>query len=232
MAMPHRRLMPAETRPSNAGRTACLGPARVLLASSLLSVLLPAALGLAPGADAYAQSDKRARTALSTGVHGAPRRTFWYPRFPTHVRWWGEVAALPRLGPRPEGKRAGGILASTQAAEQTSSVVTPRAPSLLGAASPVAAASRERAPAFGSSAGEMRLLERAEALLARRDISAARLILERAAESGSRRALFLLARSYDPRVLEELQVFGISGDEAKARELYARAAEPRFGAAP
>ena len=65
------------------------------------------------------------------------------------------------------------------------------------------------------------LVVRAEALLRSGDIVAARLLLERAADDAS--AVFLLAQTFDPRVLASLGVIGVRGDARKAEELYARA---------
>jgi hypothetical protein len=73
------------------------------------------------------------------------------------------------------------------------------------------------------SADEQRLLARANALLRQAEISSARPLLERALERGSARAAFMLAETYDARVLQSWRVRGISGDPAKARELYERA---------
>jgi hypothetical protein len=70
---------------------------------------------------------------------------------------------------------------------------------------------------------EQRLLARANALLLQADISAARPLLEHALERGSARAAFMLAETYDARVLQSWRARGISGDLAKARELYQRA---------
>jgi hypothetical protein len=70
---------------------------------------------------------------------------------------------------------------------------------------------------------EQRLLARANALLRQADISAARPLLEHALERGSARAAFMLAETYDARVLQSWRARGISGDLAKARELYERA---------
>jgi hypothetical protein len=70
---------------------------------------------------------------------------------------------------------------------------------------------------------EQRLLARANALLRQADISGARLLLEHALERGSARAAFMLAETYDARVLQSWRARGISGDLAKARELYERA---------
>jgi hypothetical protein len=73
---------------------------------------------------------------------------------------------------------------------------------------------------------ERRLIERAAALIKDRDISAARLLLERAAQSGNRIALFMLAQTHDAKLLSEWRVVGLAGDQARAEELYRRASEP------
>jgi len=70
---------------------------------------------------------------------------------------------------------------------------------------------------------EQALLARASSLLKDRDISGARLILERALEAGSTRAAFQLAETYDPRQLSRWRAYGIRGDWAKAQALYLRA---------
>ncbi len=69
----------------------------------------------------------------------------------------------------------------------------------------------------------MRLVARASALLGQGDISAARIVLERAAETGSAQASFALAETYDPLMLPKWGTFGTRGDATKARDLYARA---------
>jgi hypothetical protein len=55
--------------------------------------------------------------------------------------------------------------------------------------------------------------------LERREISAARLFLERAVEGGSTRALFVLAETYDPRALQRWGVRGSRGVPDKAKDL-------------
>jgi len=70
---------------------------------------------------------------------------------------------------------------------------------------------------------EQRLLARATELLRQADISGARPLLEHALEHGSARAAFMLAETYDARVLQSWRARGISGDLAKARELYEQA---------
>jgi TPR repeat protein len=74
-----------------------------------------------------------------------------------------------------------------------------------------------------SPVDEQRLLARANALLRQANISGARPLLEHAVERGSSRAAFMLAETYDARVLQSWQARGISGDPTKARELYERA---------
>jgi hypothetical protein len=74
-----------------------------------------------------------------------------------------------------------------------------------------------------SPVDEQRLLARANELLRQADISGARALLALALERGSARAAFMLAETYDARMLQSWRARGISGDPAKARELYERA---------
>lgn len=67
------------------------------------------------------------------------------------------------------------------------------------------------------------LTSRATGLLRQGDISAARAVLERAAELGSAQAHFALAETYDPNVLAKWGAYGTRSDAIKARELYAKA---------
>ena len=85
------------------------------------------------------------------------------------------------------------------------------------------ARSTPESSASRSPQDEQRLLARANALLRQADISAARPLLEHALEHGSARAAFMLAETYDARVLQSWQVRGIAGDPTKAREFYQRA---------
>jgi hypothetical protein len=70
-----------------------------------------------------------------------------------------------------------------------------------------------------------RLLSKANELIRPGDVSGARLLLERALETGSAEAAFYLAQTYDPRILDSWNVQGISADAEKARALYQRAHE-------
>jgi hypothetical protein len=90
----------------------------------------------------------------------------------------------------------------------------------------VAAAAERSTSASGPShspADELRLLARATALLRQADISGARPLLEHALERGSARAAFMLAETYDARVLQSWRARGIASDLTRARELYERA---------
>jgi len=81
---------------------------------------------------------------------------------------------------------------------------------------PTAAGTQDKAEAA-------RLIARASALLGQGNIGAARIVLERAAETGNASALFALAETYDPLSLSAWGTFGTQGDAAKAQELYAKA---------
>jgi tetratricopeptide (TPR) repeat protein len=69
----------------------------------------------------------------------------------------------------------------------------------------------------------LRLMSRASLLLAQGDIGAARIVLERAVESGSASALFALAETFDPAVLSAWGTVGTQGDAVRAGDLYAKA---------
>ena len=67
-----------------------------------------------------------------------------------------------------------------------------------------------------------KLIARASALLGQGNIGAARIVLERAAESDAK-ASFMLAETYDPAILSAWGTLGTRGEAAKAREYYAKA---------
>ena len=87
-----------------------------------------------------------------------------------------------------------------------------------------AEASKQPAAAVSQGRPEVaRLMARASALLGQGNIGAARIVLERAAETGSAQASFALAETYDPAILSAWGTHGTRGDATKARELYAKA---------
>lgn len=69
------------------------------------------------------------------------------------------------------------------------------------------------------------LIRRGEEFLANGDVSAARAALKRAAEAQDARAAFMLASTYDPNVLEKMNVMGFQPDIAMARVWYEKARE-------
>jgi hypothetical protein len=87
-----------------------------------------------------------------------------------------------------------------------------------------AAASGQPAAAASQGGPEVaRLMARAKALLGQGNIGAARTVLERAAETGSAKASFALAETYDPVILSTWGAYGTRADATKAREFYAKA---------
>jgi hypothetical protein len=97
-----------------------------------------------------------------------------------------------------------------------------KAPMPAGA-KPATMAPRPPGPEASGNPEAARLMARASLLLRQGDIGAARIVLERAAETGSASALFSLAETYDPVVLSAWGTVGTQGDVAKARDLYSRA---------
>lgn len=69
------------------------------------------------------------------------------------------------------------------------------------------------------------LVKRGKDFIASGDLAAARLVLQRAAESKDADAALSLAATYDPLVLRELKVYGFAADIAMARSWYEKAKE-------
>jgi hypothetical protein len=76
------------------------------------------------------------------------------------------------------------------------------------------------------------LLKRADALIASGDVAAARLVLLRAADAGDARAAMTLAGTYDPAILEKLDVHGVVPNVAMARSWYEKAKKLGSAEAP
>lgn len=92
-----------------------------------------------------------------------------------------------------------------------------------GGASMTMTAQQPAAPQVTGNPESARLMARASQLLIVGDVAAARIVLDRAVESGDVQALFALAETYDPLSLSAWGTLGTQGDAAKARELYAKA---------
>jgi hypothetical protein len=96
-------------------------------------------------------------------------------------------------------------------------------PATLADDKPAIMVARPSAPRASDSLEAPRLMARASLLLSQGDVGGARIVLERAAETGGAPAQFALAETYDPVVLSAWGTFGTQGDAGKARELYAKA---------
>jgi hypothetical protein len=70
-----------------------------------------------------------------------------------------------------------------------------------------------------------KLIARGEKFIEQGDVSAARLVLERAAQAHDPRAALALGSTYDPNVLGKLGVVGVQPEPEKARLWYEKAAE-------
>ncbi|HEY1544888.1 MAG TPA: hypothetical protein VGG01_21025 [Xanthobacteraceae bacterium] len=154
------------------------------------------------------------------------------------------VIPLPfRLGPAVTHEVATRLTAPvpmTVAAASPAAVsrsVTPVAPVAVRTADPAprttltTAATTTAAPAAAPTegwvpdAGEIdQLVKRGEDLLAQGDVAAARLVLGRAAAASDPRAALSLGATYDPAMLRQLHVVGVSPDVAQARAWYEKAA--------
>src|SRR3984893_8380241 len=134
--------------------------------------------------------------------------------------------AIEGKGRSPE-QISGEAVASTSGRSSASELPRPEPQSTAreaaSALDPKVAMGTERSTSASDASRELRLLARANALLRQADISGARPLLEHALERGSARAAFMLAETYDARVLQSWRARGISGDLTKARELYERA---------
>jgi TPR repeat protein len=76
------------------------------------------------------------------------------------------------------------------------------------------------------------LKKRGAEFMANQDVSAARMMFQRAAEAGDAAAAFALAETYDPSVLKKLGATGIKPDIALAHKWYEKAEALGSTAAP
>ena len=104
----------------------------------------------------------------------------------------------------------------------------PKPALLAGAAAgllqPPTRQSQSQPSAVISPADEAKLIARSEFLMTQADIAGARLLLEHGMARGSTLAIFMLAETYDERMLRSQQAYGARPDAKKARELYELAA--------
>lgn len=109
--------------------------------------------------------------------------------------------------------------------------VPARAPAQIAAVTPARVApaeivSKQTAPVPSiDSIEEKKLMQRANELLQRGDVTGARLLFEHLASRGSAIGAFALAQSYDQKYLEKLYVRGLTANQKQADFWYRRAAE-------
>jgi hypothetical protein len=87
----------------------------------------------------------------------------------------------------------------------------------------IAEARGHASPDRKDAAAATKLVARANVLLGQGDVGSARIVLERAAETGNAQASFRLAETYDPLILAKWRTNGTRGDATRALGLYARA---------
>jgi TPR repeat protein len=118
------------------------------------------------------------------------------------------------------------LTAGTPAFSNTRGVPTSAAPDdpIVEPAGPPARPRQSQPTIAISSADEARIIARSEFLIKQSDFSGARLLLEYAVEKGSARSAFLMAETYDWRMLRSTQAYGVRADAEKAQELYELAA--------
>ena len=130
---------------------------------------------------------------------------------------WPEQTSVQAAASNSERSSASELPPEAQStARESAPELDPQVPVVSEGSASASAAPR-------SLVDEQRLLARANALLRQADISGARPLLEHAVDRGSARAAFMLAETYDARVLQSWRARGIPGDLTKARELYERA---------
>jgi hypothetical protein len=123
------------------------------------------------------------------------------------------------------------LLLAKRSADTAGDADSPARPGDDARSFPAAPANRAQSPQPSPDAGDAelkRLMSRAHLLISQGNISAARTVLERAAETGDGRALFALAETFDPTVLSAWGTLGTLGDAARAQELYAKAVASGF----
>jgi hypothetical protein len=138
------------------------------------------------------------------------------------------TAGLPQERDRAEtlSRELTMVRESAQHAIDARTTLEPAANSQIAQATPTEQAAAPKQPAAAVSQGGpevARLMVRASALLGQGNIGAARIVLERAAETGSAQASFMLAETYDPVILSTWGTYGTRGEATKAREFYAKA---------
>jgi hypothetical protein len=221
--------------PPAAGRAAQPVETASISLIKLPSELKPTALGSTAASSAVAAASAGQVKAFPAAQPSAPAtEAAPVPVAPKPEPGPAPVAEVaPEKGSAPAGAAAAAsaVASDAVAAPAASEAASGRnangsGPTRMAALGPVPESSATAAlvpPPAKPSPEAVRMVERARELIKTGDISAARLLLERAMQSGSAQAAFYLAETYDPQMLAQWGTFGIRGDVATARVLYSRA---------
>ena len=136
------------------------------------------------------------------------------------------AAAAPAVAAPASGKPAEMAYNSQPSREDIQAAYQSALKGQVAAVAPVAPPPQPAAPAARRmDADELAgLLKRARSLLAVGDIPAARLLLERAADSQEAEAALMLGTTYDPLVIGNQDMRSVTPDPAMARQWYQKAA--------
>jgi hypothetical protein len=166
-----------------------------------------AAPGPVAGAAGMANRDNTASSDTSASARLAPK-------LPDLTETGAEPARTSLSNtPAPDASAAMGVADVTPAAGKTALAVA--IPAARPATTPPTVQAQSMAPTYAS---------RGDAMLAIKDLSAARKYYEYAANGGSARAAMALARTYDPAFLTQLGAVGARPDPALAANWYRTAA--------
>jgi hypothetical protein len=193
-------------------------------AKASLASLAPASLGGGQGEAAPPPAQPPQRAAAVTAPEpriAAPEAQAVYRSRPAEATAAAPAVAAPASKPTEMAYNSQPSREEIQAAYQSA-----MKGSQVAAVAPVAPPPQPAAPAArrmdpDELAG---LLKRARSLLAVGDISAARLLLERAADAQEAEAALLLGTTYDPLVIGNQDMRSITPDPAMARQWYQKAA--------
>ncbi|MBV1700531.1 MAG: hypothetical protein KGQ46_01775 [Hyphomicrobiales bacterium] len=185
-------------------------PAATLAANATPSAPLTMPASLMPALTANPAAMEKLRKDLKSATAPAP--------MPTPLT----VIATPVSPNKTESQTPPDAQAQPKEAAKVQALA-PLAP-LPGASKP-APASIAAPAAKTTSDSTLNMVMHAASLIREGQISSARLLLQQASQSGDAQVYFALAETYDPLALQRWNAIGISGDKAKALDLYQKAAD-------
>jgi len=194
-------------------------------AKASLASLAPASFGGGQGEAAPPPAQPPQRVATVTAPEpriAAPEAQAVYRSRPAEAAVAAPAVAAPAVA-APANSNA---YASQPSREEIQAAYQTAMKGQVAAVAPVAPPPQAAAPTVRRmDADELAgLLKRAKSLLAVGDISAARLLLERAADAQEAEAALMLGTTYDPLVIGNQDMRSITPDPAMARQWYQKAA--------